>query len=142
MLSSSATAKESRVKRNVKPNTRAGMPSQRGRDDSSFGIVLNYTSSPLFASSLNGAESPKPKAQNRKPVPIRYNTAMSQAASAITRSPAEIVQLSPVSQAANGICYARAGEVTIAENDLDRMIAAVPVRSEEHTSELQSPMYL
>jgi hypothetical protein len=73
------------------------------------------------------AQSPKPKAQNRKPTPIRYNTAMSQAASAITRSPAEIVQLSPVSQAANGICYARAGEVTIAENDLDRMIAAVPV---------------
>jgi hypothetical protein len=52
---------------------------------------------------------------------------MSQIASAITRSPAEIVQSSPVSQAANGICYARAGEVTIAENDLDRMIAAVPV---------------
>lgn len=51
---------------------------------------------------------------------------MSQAASAITRSPAEIVQINPVSQAPNGICYARAGEVTIAENDLDRMIAAVP----------------
>ena len=51
---------------------------------------------------------------------------MSQTASAITRSPAEIVQLSPVSQAPNGICYARTGEVTIAENDLDRMIAAVP----------------
>lgn len=52
---------------------------------------------------------------------------MSQAASAITRSPAEIVQNSPVSQAPNGICYARAGEITISENDLDRMIAAVPV---------------
>ncbi len=51
---------------------------------------------------------------------------MSQAASAITRSPAEIVQLSPVSQAPNGICYARAGEITITENDLERMIAAVP----------------
>jgi hypothetical protein len=51
---------------------------------------------------------------------------MSQAASAITRSPAEIVQINPVSQAPNGICYARAGEVTIAENDLDRMVAAVP----------------
>jgi len=57
---------------------------------------------------------------------IRYNTGMSQAASAITRSPAEIVQINPVSQAPNGICYARSGEVTIAENDLDRMIAAVP----------------
>jgi hypothetical protein len=51
---------------------------------------------------------------------------MSQTASAITRSPAEIVQSSPVSQAPNGICYARAGEITIAENDLERMIAAVP----------------
>jgi len=51
---------------------------------------------------------------------------MAQTASSITRSPAEIVQSSPVSQAANGICYARSGEVTIAENDLDRMIAAVP----------------
>ena len=52
---------------------------------------------------------------------------MSQTASAITRSPAEIVQSSPVSQAPNGICYARSGEITIADNDLDRMIAAVPV---------------
>src|SRR6202167_4148382 len=52
---------------------------------------------------------------------------MSQPASAITRSPAEIVQSSPVSQAPNGICYARSGEITIADNDLDRMIATVPV---------------
>jgi hypothetical protein len=51
---------------------------------------------------------------------------MSQTASAITRSPAEIVQSSPVSQAPNGICYARAGEILLAENDLERMIAAVP----------------
>jgi len=51
---------------------------------------------------------------------------MSQAASAITRSPAEVVQTSPVSQSANGICYARAGEVNVSENDLDRLIAAVP----------------
>lgn len=52
---------------------------------------------------------------------------MSQAASAITHSPAEVVQNNPVSQAPNGICYARSGEITIAENDLDRMVAAVPV---------------
>ena len=51
---------------------------------------------------------------------------MSQTASAITRSPAEIVQNSPVSQAPNGICYARSGETAIADNDLDRMIAVVP----------------
>src|ERR1700733_12789659 len=52
---------------------------------------------------------------------------MSQTASAIVRSPADIVQSSPVSQAANGICYARSGEITIPDNDLDRLIAAVPV---------------
>jgi len=51
---------------------------------------------------------------------------MSQSVAAITRSPAEIVQASPVSQAPNGICYARAGEITVSENDLDRMVAAVP----------------
>src|SRR6202163_4952916 len=77
------------------------------------------------------AASPFPPSLNRRNsrhrVPIRYNTAMSQPASAIVRSPAEIVQNSPVSQAPNGICYARSGEITIAENDLDRMIAAVPV---------------
>src|SRR5258708_40146742 len=37
--------------------------------------------------------------------------AMSQAAPAITRSPAEVVRVTPVSQAPNGICYAMAGEV-------------------------------
>jgi hypothetical protein len=52
---------------------------------------------------------------------------MSQTASTITRSPAEIVQSSPVSQASNGICYARSGEIAVADNDLDRMIATVPV---------------
>lgn len=51
---------------------------------------------------------------------------MSQATTAITHSPAEIVQNSPVTQAPNGICYARAGEITIADNDLERMVAAVP----------------
>jgi hypothetical protein len=51
---------------------------------------------------------------------------MSQAASVITRPPAEIVRESPVSQASNGICYAISGEVTVAPSDLDRMVAAVP----------------
>jgi len=53
-------------------------------------------------------------------------TFMSQATSAITRSPADIVRTCPVSQAPNGVCYARSGEVTISEADLERMIAAVP----------------
>jgi hypothetical protein len=51
---------------------------------------------------------------------------MSQAASAITRAPEEVVRQSPVSQAPNGICYASSGEITVASSDLERMVAAVP----------------
>ena len=51
---------------------------------------------------------------------------MSQAAPAITRSPAEVVRQTPVSQAPNGICYAVAGEVTVSSSDLERMVSAVP----------------
>src|SRR5712675_2269091 len=51
---------------------------------------------------------------------------MSQAAPAITRSPAEVVRQTPVSQAANGICYAVAGETAVNSFDLERMVAAVP----------------
>jgi hypothetical protein len=54
---------------------------------------------------------------------------MSQAASAITRSPADVVRTTPVSQAANGICYATAGENSIGAVDLERMIAAVPAKA-------------
>ena len=51
---------------------------------------------------------------------------MSQAASVITRAPAEVVRQTPVSQAANGICYAVSGEMTVTAADLERMVAAVP----------------
>ena len=54
---------------------------------------------------------------------------MSQAAPAITRTPAEVVRLTPVSQASNGICYAVAGETSVNSFDLERMIAAVPARA-------------
>src|ERR1700683_5005674 len=53
---------------------------------------------------------------------------MSQAASAITRSPAEVVRATPVSQAPNGVCYAMAGEVALNSFDLERMVAAVPAK--------------
>ena len=53
---------------------------------------------------------------------------MSQAAPAITRSPADIVQQTPVSQAPNGVCYASAGEIAVNSFDLERMVAAVPTR--------------
>ena len=51
---------------------------------------------------------------------------MSQVAPPITRAPAEVVRQTPVSQAPNGICYACAGEITVAESDVQRMVAAVP----------------
>ena len=51
---------------------------------------------------------------------------MSQAAPTITRSPADVVRQTPVSQAPNGICYASAGEITVPAADLERMVAAVP----------------
>src|SRR5713226_2845933 len=53
---------------------------------------------------------------------------MSQAAPAITRSPADVVRMTPVSQAANGVCYAVAGENSVSSFDLERMIAAVPTK--------------
>src|SRR6202035_3193124 len=53
---------------------------------------------------------------------------MSQVAPAITRSPADVVRMTPVSQAANGVCYAVAGESSIGSFDLERMIAAVPTK--------------
>src|SRR5207247_5764240 len=51
---------------------------------------------------------------------------MSQAAPAITRPPAEVVRHRPGSQPPNCICYAVAGEVSVREADLQRMVAAVP----------------
>jgi hypothetical protein len=51
---------------------------------------------------------------------------MSQAAQAITRAPADIVRESPVSQAANGICYAVSGEMNVSSPDLERLVSAVP----------------
>src|SRR5258705_6796100 len=51
---------------------------------------------------------------------------MSQVAPAITRPPAEIVRVTPVSQAPNGICYAVSGETTLPASNLERMVAAVP----------------
>ena len=51
---------------------------------------------------------------------------MSHAAPVLTRTPAEVVRQTPVTQASNGICFAKSGEVTISDKDLDRMVAAVP----------------
>ena len=52
---------------------------------------------------------------------------MSQAAPTLTRSPADVVRQSPVTQAPNGICYAVSGETIVSNIDLERMVVAVPV---------------
>ncbi|HVI08426.1 MAG TPA: hypothetical protein VND65_09045 [Candidatus Binatia bacterium] len=44
----------------------------------------------------------------------------------MTRNPADVVRATPVSQAANGVCYAVAGENSVSSIDLERMIGAVP----------------
>jgi hypothetical protein len=63
---------------------------------------------------------------------------MSQVASAITRSPSEVVRQSPVSQAPNGICYAVSGEVSVAATDLEKMVSAV---SDSLAAALQGTAY-
>ena len=51
---------------------------------------------------------------------------MSSSAQVATAEPSEIVRQSPVSQAANGVCYAQTGETAISAHDLERMVGAVP----------------
>jgi len=51
---------------------------------------------------------------------------MSSTSQAVTRTPAEVVRMAPVSQAGNGICYSVMGEITPGIADLERMVAAVP----------------
>jgi len=58
---------------------------------------------------------------------LRYNQIfMSSTSQAVTRTPAEVVRLTPVTQAANGICYSVMGEVHAGTGDLERMVNAVP----------------
>src|SRR5215470_9357616 len=128
MLSSSATANDRRVTRNVMANTRTGIAIQR-RPVSLFSMLLSYTSCRLPVPSCPRTSTGLLGTGDQVPGTGLYATiqTMSQASTTITRSPADIVRMSPVSQAANGICYARSGEITISENDLDRMVSAVPV---------------
>jgi hypothetical protein len=51
---------------------------------------------------------------------------MSSTSQAVTHTPAEVVRLAPVTQAANGICYSVMGEVHAGTADLERMVNAVP----------------
>jgi hypothetical protein len=51
---------------------------------------------------------------------------MTEVAQALTISPADVVRQTPVSQAANGVCYAVMGSSTVQNADVERMVAAVP----------------
>jgi hypothetical protein len=51
---------------------------------------------------------------------------MTDVAQATTITPAEVVRQTPVSQAANGVCYAVMSNTTIPTTDVERMVAAVP----------------
>src|SRR5271170_5620451 len=51
---------------------------------------------------------------------------MPETVQAVTHHPTEVVRQAPVQQAPNGICYAVFGEMLLALNDLERMVAAVP----------------
>jgi hypothetical protein len=51
---------------------------------------------------------------------------VSQAAQAITKPASEVIRQAQVSQAPNGVCFASVGQISIAPNDLERMVAAVP----------------
>ena len=109
--SSKLTANDSNVSRKVTNRTRAGIAYQRGFRGFD-GLCISFR--------LHLA------VRRMHRVGCVTMTFMSQASPALTRTPAEVVRLNPVSQAANGICYASTGEVTITESDLERMIAAVP----------------
>lgn len=52
---------------------------------------------------------------------------MTQATQAATHPAAEIIRTAQVSQAPNGICYASAGETALPQNEMERMVAAVPL---------------
>jgi hypothetical protein len=51
---------------------------------------------------------------------------MAEVAQPLTLTPADVVRQNPVSQAANGICFAVMGANTVPNADVERMVAAVP----------------
>ena len=106
------------VTRNVTTRARASTPkslgfrSTRGADDCT---CKRYHSLRLLARRVPSTESRWVKMLG-----------MPDVAQVVTQSPAEVVRLTPVSQAPNGICFASTGQITIAASDLERMVAAVP----------------
>ncbi len=52
---------------------------------------------------------------------------MEQSTQASTFSPADVIRQAPVSQAANGVCYATMGEITVGSAELERMVGTVPM---------------
>ena len=66
----------------------------------------------------------------RRCSPVGYNQLfMSSTSQSITRTPAEVVRMAPVSQAGNGICYSVMGEITAGVANVERMVTLCRVPS-------------
>src|SRR5580658_567032 len=127
MPSNKLTANESSVPMKVTSRTRTGIAYKRGGRGVG-GMLQGYH--PVRQPSKvkdSGQECPLHTSGSTRAL-VYKRVIMSQAAPAITRSPADVVRMTPVSQAAHGVCYAVAGEVSISSFDLERMIAAVPMK--------------
>jgi len=118
------TANSKSANTKVSTAARTGTAYQRGERKCGR-MILGYTTAVHRGEFAGGFTAGKLTAVN----PLVYKrTRMSQAATAITRSPADVVRMTPVSQAANGVCYATSGENSIGSIDLERMIVAVPAK--------------
>src|SRR5208337_5435686 len=87
---------------------------------------LNIRANRWFTIFSSPCQHPPTDFQDRQAFPALQSSSMSPTSQAVTRTPAEVVRLAPVSQALNGICYSVMGEVTAAVADLERMVTAVP----------------
>ena len=126
MLNSSATANDSNVNRNVIANARTGIPIQRGPPEPVLPMLLSYTIGPKPRDWLLRPQT----ADASRRLPLGCHTLQYRHVANRLRDhpqPRGDRAKQPGFTGANGICYARSGEITIADNDLDRMIAAVPV---------------
>jgi len=127
MPSNKLMANESSAPMKVTSRTRTGIAYKRG--GRGVGGMLQGYHPVRQPSKVKGSGQECPLHTSGSTRALVYKRViMSQAAPAITRSPADVVRMTPVSQAANGVCYALAGETSISSFDLERMVAAVPTK--------------
>src|ERR1022692_390494 len=118
MLSSSATANDSRVDRNVIANTRAGIPIQRCPSEFVSPMLISYTIGPDHRD-WQGDSRPSPLHAHT----LQYRHVANRLRD--PRRPGGNLPNRPGSTGAYRSWFSPSGENPIADNDLDRMIAAV-----------------